>query len=160
MWKILLTSLHYGPVSSEITWRPRGVRRRMDTLSAAHPTDLRPRGAFAFRGRNLHMVSILSTLQGFYQAQVWQQWPPYFHRVPAGWWTHWDCLWSTWPFPRSRVCLQKRHLKYRRSCSVPTSQKNSQKNKCPHVRYFVLRCRGNATVLLRTVPVQHTLVSD
>jgi hypothetical protein len=32
--------------------RPRGVRGRVETLSLAHPIDLRPRGAFAFRGKN------------------------------------------------------------------------------------------------------------
>ncbi len=36
---------------SETWWRPRGVRGRVDTLSAAHPTDLRPIGAFAFIGK-------------------------------------------------------------------------------------------------------------
>ncbi len=36
----------------KIQWRPRGVRGRVEDLSAAHPTDLRPRGAFAFIGKN------------------------------------------------------------------------------------------------------------
>ncbi len=41
-----LTSLHYGPLSAEKI-----------TLSAAHPTDLRPRGAFAFKGKNFSHTS-------------------------------------------------------------------------------------------------------
>jgi hypothetical protein len=44
----------------------------------------------------------------------------------------------------------KRHLKYVQKKLLSTLQKNSQKNKCPHVRYFVLKCSGNSAVTYGT----------
>ncbi len=57
--------------------KPRGVRRRVENLSAAHPTDLGPRGACAFRSinpnRNAELVGGLSSnpiLSGLHRTPV------------------------------------------------------------------------------------------
>ncbi len=44
-----LSRVHHRLLSTAKWWRPRGVRRRVENLSAAHPTDLGPRGACAFK---------------------------------------------------------------------------------------------------------------